>query len=99
VKQRASLYFLYKGTGTLGERRKRYDVLNRRFEDKIRHLCALATAAKDDDAWLLLSELRVLLSQHIEHLRMVAAAKLSGAAELVERRSNSNSKPDIEPRS
>ena len=61
-------------------------MLNRRLEDKIRHLCALATVTKDDDAWLLLSELRVLITQHIEHLRIVAAGKLSGKAAFVERR-------------
>lgn len=59
---------------------------SRRLEDKIRHLCILATVAKDGDAWLILSELRVLLQQHIEHLRMVAAGKLSGAREFAERR-------------
>jgi hypothetical protein len=61
-------------------------VLNRRLDDKIRHLCGLAILAKDDDAWLLFSELRVLITQHVEHLRIVAAAKLSGKAEFVERR-------------
>jgi hypothetical protein len=61
-------------------------VLNRRLDDKIRHLCGLAVLARDDDAWLLLSELRVLITQHVEHLRIVAAAKLSGRAEFVERR-------------
>ena len=66
-------------------------MLNRRLEDKIRHICALARFANDDDAWLLLSELRVLISQHIEHVRMAAAGKLSGAAKFIERRSDSNS--------
>ncbi len=59
-------------------------MLYRRLEDKIRHLCALATEAKDEDAWLILSELRILLSQHVEHLRMVAAAKIRGAREFAE---------------
>ena len=59
---------------------------SRRLEDKIRYLSALAMAAKDDDAWLILSELRILQSQHIERLRTIAAAKLSGAEESVERR-------------
>jgi hypothetical protein len=62
-------------------------VYYRRLEDKIRYLCSLAVAAKNDDAWLILSELRILIRQQIEHLRMVAAGKLSGARELVERRS------------
>ena len=62
-------------------------VLSRRLEDRIRHVCALATVAKNDDAWLILSELRILLRQHVEHLRMVAAGKLSGSREFVERRS------------
>jgi len=62
-------------------------VPSRRLEDRIRHVCALATVAKNDDAWLILSELRILLRQHVEHLRMVAAGKLSGSREFVERRS------------
>jgi hypothetical protein len=60
----------------------------RRLEDKIRHLCVLAREAKDGDARLILSELRILLRQHIEHLRMVAAGKLSGTREFIERRSD-----------
>ena len=64
---------------------------DRRLEDKIRHLCALATAANDEDAWLLLSELRLLITQHIEHFRIAAAANLSGAADFVERRSDATS--------
>jgi hypothetical protein len=74
-------------------------LVNRRLEDKIRYLCALATVANDDDAWLLLSELRILITQHIEHLRIVAAGKLAGAAEFVERRSDSNAsiKPPLKP--
>ena len=77
-------------------------MLNRRLEDKIRHLCGLAIVARDDDAWLLLSELRVLISQHVEHLRIVAAAKLSGKAEFVERRQQNRRLPEapapLEPR-
>jgi hypothetical protein len=42
--------------------------------------------ARDDDAWLILSELRILHSQLIERLRIIAAAKLSGAEESAERR-------------
>jgi hypothetical protein len=61
---------------------------SRRLEDKIRHLCALATVAKDADAWLIMSELRLLIRQHIGHLRMVAAGKLSGAREFAERRAD-----------
>src|SRR5579864_829508 len=63
------------------------EVPSRRLEDKIRHLCGLATVTKDGDAWLILSELRLLIRQHINHLRMVAAGKLSGAREFAERRS------------
>jgi hypothetical protein len=63
----------------------------RRLEDKIRKVCTLATVAQDDDAWLILSELRILLRQHIEHLRMVAAGKLSGTREFIERRSGGKS--------
>lgn len=58
----------------------------RRLEDKIRRLCLLATTATDEDAWLILSELRVLLRQHVENLRAMAAGKLPGAKEFVERR-------------
>ena len=58
----------------------------RRLEDKIRQVCLLATTATDEDAWLIMSELRLLLQQHVEHLRMEAAGKLSGAREFAERR-------------
>jgi hypothetical protein len=61
-------------------------VPSRRLEDKIRHVCSLATVAESHDAWLILSELRTLLHQHIEHLRMVAAGKISGKREFMERR-------------
>ena len=64
---------------------------SRRLEDKIRHVCTLATVAKNDDAWLILSELRVLLRQHVQHLRLVAAGKLSGAREFIERRAERKS--------
>lgn len=64
---------------------------SRRLEDKIRYLCALAKDAKDDDAWLILSELRTLLRQHIEYMRMVAAAQVQGASEVLERRSRDKS--------
>jgi hypothetical protein len=56
------------------------------LEDKIRHLCTLAKNVNDGDAWLILSELRTLLEQHVQHTRMVAAGKLSGAREFIERR-------------
>jgi hypothetical protein len=69
-------------------------VSNRRLEDKIREICALATAAEDGEAWLILSELRVLITQHVEHLRIVAAGKLSGKAEFVERRRHNPSLPE-----
>ena len=82
-----SLCFLYEYIDTFGQGASGRDV-QRRLEDKIRWLCLLAMAAKDDDAWLILSELRILLRQHVEHLRMVAAGKLSGAREFIERRSD-----------
>jgi hypothetical protein len=53
-------------------------VPSRRFEDKIRHLRVLSMQVKNEDAWLILSELRTLLRQHIEHLRMVAAGNNFG---------------------
>jgi len=46
----------------------------------------LATTAKNEDAWLVMSELRLLIRQHVAHLRLVAAGKLSGAREFLERR-------------
>ena len=61
---------------------------SRRLEDKIRHVCSLAMVTDSDEAWLILSELRTLLREHIQHLRTVAAGKLSGASEFFERRSN-----------
>ena len=68
-----------------------YIPASRRLEDKIRNLCALAKGAKDDDAWLILSELRTLLRQHIEHLRMVAASQVQGTGDFLERRSQQKS--------
>jgi hypothetical protein len=61
-------------------------VPHRRLEDKIRHLCALSATATDENAWIILSELRLLIRQHTERLRMVAAGKLSGEREFTERR-------------
>ena len=61
-------------------------MFDRRLEDKIRYLCLLATEAKNEDAWLVMSELRLLIRQHVAHLRLVAAGKLSGAREFLERR-------------
>jgi hypothetical protein len=55
---------------------------------KIRQVCSPAKVGKSDDAWLILSELRTLLHQHVQHLRMVAASKLSGKRECFERRSH-----------
>jgi hypothetical protein len=46
----------------------------------------LSVTATDDDAWLILSELRLLIGQHIEHLRMIAAGEMSGARKFTERR-------------
>jgi hypothetical protein len=63
-------------------------VPSRRLEDKIRQVCSLAKVVKSDDAWLILSELRALLHQHVQHLRLVAAGKLSGKSECFERRSH-----------
>jgi len=63
-------------------------VPSRRLEDKIRHACCLALAAESDDAWLNLFELRMLLHEHVERLRTVAAEKLSGKRECFERRSS-----------
>jgi hypothetical protein len=37
---------------------------------------------------MILSELRILIRQHIEHLRMIAAGKLSGEREFAERRND-----------
>jgi hypothetical protein len=64
---------------------------SRRLEDKIRYLCTLAKDAKDDDAWLILSELRTLLRQHIEYMRLAAATQVQGAREFPERRSREKS--------
>jgi hypothetical protein len=43
-------------------------------------------AADSADAWLILSELRTLIHEHIQHLRAVAPGRLSGTREFVERR-------------
>ena len=65
-------------------------VPHRRREDKIRNLCALSATATDENAWIILSELRLLIRQNTEHLRMVAAGKLSGEREFTERRVTPN---------
>jgi hypothetical protein len=46
--------------------------------------------ADSDDAWLILSELRTLIHEHVQRVRTVAAGKLSGKREFFERRSNDN---------
>jgi hypothetical protein len=69
-------------------------VPSRRLEDKIRHLCVLSMQVKNEDAWLILSELRTLPSQHIEHLRMVAAGNISGTRAFVARRSGPPAEKD-----
>jgi len=69
-------------------------VFYRRLEDKILHLCTLATTAKNEEAWLVMSELRLLIRQHVAHLRLVAAGKLSGAREFLERRAAGQTPPE-----
>ena len=59
----------------------------RRLEDKIQFVCALAVTAQNNDAWLFLPDLRVLLRQHTTSLRAATAAKLSGSTDFIERRS------------
>ena len=95
---RRSLCFLYEVLIDWVQASASTPVLNRRFEDKIRHLCALAAVTKDDDAWLLLSELRILITQHIQNLRVGILGKLSGTAAFVERRQQDPSFPEIQNR-
>jgi hypothetical protein len=51
--------------------------VNRRLEDRIRELCALAVAAcHDDERDLILAELRSALHEHTGRLKRKAALKL-----------------------
>lgn len=64
--------------------------MNRRLEDRIRELCALATVARhDDERELILSALKAALHEHAERLKKTAVQKLVTHEEtdLAERRS------------
>lgn len=51
--------------------------MNRRLEDRIRELCALAIASnRDDERELLLAELTATLREHAERLKKIAVEKL-----------------------
>jgi len=51
--------------------------VNRRLEDRIRKLCALATVARhDDERELILAELKAALHEHAERLKKTAVQKL-----------------------
>ena len=51
--------------------------MNRRLEDRIRKLCALATVARhDDERELILAELKAALHEHAERLKKTAVQKL-----------------------
>jgi hypothetical protein len=51
--------------------------VNRRLEDRIRELCALAILARhDDERELILAELKAALHEHAERLKKTAVQKL-----------------------
>lgn len=51
--------------------------MNRRLEDRIRKLCALAVVTRhDDERELLLTELKAALREHAERLKKTAVQKL-----------------------
>ena len=51
--------------------------MNRRLEDRIRDLCALAVAASDDDEReLILADLMAALREHNHRLKIKASLKL-----------------------
>ena len=51
--------------------------MNRRLEDRIRALCAIAIACKrDDERELVLAELTAALREHAERLKKIAVVKL-----------------------
>ena len=51
--------------------------MNRRLEDRIRKLCALAVVTRhDDERELLLTELKAALHEHAERLKKTAVEKL-----------------------
>ncbi len=65
------------------------DLLRRRLEDRIRHLCTKALAAQDpSELDLIVADLRAALIEHNERLRQRAAAILLGPKDVhfVERR-------------
>ena len=60
---------------------------SRRLEDRIREKCAQAVASTDSaELSLVFEELRTLLREHAERLRVVAGAKLSAGVPVVKRR-------------
>ena len=50
--------------------------MNRRLQDRIRELCALAVACHDDERDLILAELRSALHEHTARLKRKAVLKL-----------------------
>jgi hypothetical protein len=52
-------------------------MLARRFEDRIRNLCAKVIAAHEDEVAPTISELKAALHEHNQRLRKLAAAKLT----------------------
>jgi alkylhydroperoxidase/carboxymuconolactone decarboxylase family protein YurZ len=51
-------------------------ILNRRLEDRIRELCALAIMASRDDERRIIAQLRSALKEHMGRLKRKAALKL-----------------------
>ncbi|HZQ94708.1 MAG TPA: hypothetical protein VFA67_06835 [Candidatus Sulfotelmatobacter sp.] len=51
---------------------------SRRLEDRVRELCAKATAAEESEIVGILTELRETLAEHNRRLRKMAAQKLAG---------------------
>ena len=57
----------------------------RRLEDRIRELCAKAATASEGETLQVLQELRRALHEHARHLRSMAAQRLTGAKQGLEK--------------
>ena len=55
--------------------------MRKRLEDRIRELCAKTVVARDHEFEPVIAELKSALHEHTEHLRKLAAVKLTSAKE------------------
>ena len=63
--------------------------MNRRLEDRVRHLCRQAVTTYDtDEFFLAIQELRSALREHASRLRVLSEARLLVGLPVVERRAD-----------